>query len=136
MEKMNVGVLFRVSAFAVACLSATAMASPECAEMTGCDRKFCEMERQRDEAEKKGNAHQVAGLQKALSAAKENCTDEGLYQELAEDIEAAEADMAEYREDLEEALQEGDKEKITKYRKKLEEEKAELESLKSEQANF
>ena len=52
-----------------------------------------------------------------------------------EDIDASESDLAEYREDLEQARREGDTRKVAKYLQKIEEEKAELEALKREQAD-
>lgn len=131
MGTMRVGLLLNTAALLAALLSGPALASSECAGRTGCGRKFCEMKRQLDEAEKNGNAFKVAGLKTALSKAKANCTDKGLDQDRMEDIEKSEADLVEYREDLEKARRDRDERKVTKYRKKIEEEKAELKTLKN-----
>ncbi|MED5432502.1 MAG: DUF1090 domain-containing protein [Pseudomonadota bacterium] len=116
-------------------LPSQVLASPQCADAVGCERKFCEMERQIDEAEKQGNRRQAAGLETALAEARKSCTDTSLYQDMAEDIDASESDLAEYREDLEQARREGDTRKVAKYLQKIEEEKEELEALKREQAD-
>lgn len=129
MKKMNPGFIFKASALAVTLFSMPAMASEECADLTGCDRKFCEMERQIEEAKNNGNPHKVAGLKKALSEAKENCTDEGLYQDLQEEVDASKSDLAGYEEDLAEARQDGEDKKVAKYLRKIQEEKTELEQL-------
>lgn len=129
MKKMNVGFIFKASALAVTLFSMPAMASPKCADLTGCDRKFCEMERQMEEAKNNANLHKVAGLKKALSEAKKNCTDEGLYQDLQEEVDASKSDLAGYEEDLAEARQDGEDKKVAKYLRKIQEEKTELEQL-------
>jgi len=114
-------------------LAATpALASSSCEAVKGCDRKFCEIEQQLDIAQKKGNDHQVAGLEKALKEAKQHCTDEGLREDLIEDIKDAKEDMAEYKADLRESEEDGDRDDLRKYQKKIEEERTEIQQLENE----
>lgn len=108
------------------------LASSGCEGVKGCDRKFCEIEQQLDIAQKKGNKHQVAGLEKALKEAKRHCTNEGLREDLVEDIQDAKKDLAEYEADLREAKEDGDMDDRRKYQQKIEEEQNEIQQLESE----
>ncbi|MDN6298403.1 MAG: DUF1090 domain-containing protein [Halomonas sp.] len=108
------------------------LASSSCEGVKGCDRKFCEIEQQLDIAQKNGNKYQVAGLEKALKEARRHCTDEGLREDLAEDMEDAKEDLAEYEADLREAEADGDRDDRRKYRQKIAEEQNEIQRLESE----
>lgn len=119
------GLVLMLTAFPV-------LASASCGSLKGCDRKFCEIEHQLDIARESGNAHRVAGLEKALQEAKRHCTDEGLREDLIEDIEDAKEDLAEYEADLREAEADDDVDDRLKYRQKIEEEQHEIRQLESE----
>jgi small-conductance mechanosensitive channel len=119
------GLLFLLAA-------APALASSGCEGVKGCDRKFCEIEQQLDIAQENGNKYQVAGLEKALKEAKQHCTDEGLREDLIDDIQDAKEDLAEYKADLRESEEDGDMDDRRKYQHKIEEEKAEIQQLENE----
>lgn len=109
-----------------------AMASLDCENLKGCDRKFCEIENQLNIAQEKGNDRKADGLAKALAEANLHCTDEGLRKDLIKDIQEAVDDLSEYEADLEEAEEDGDIDDTRKYQKKIEEEKIEIKHLKDE----
>jgi len=111
-------------------------ASSRCDGLAGCERKFCEIETQIDNAEKQANADKVAGLKKALSEARDHCTDDSLRQELKDDIKEARSDLLDYQEDLDEARADGDEEKVAKYQKKIADEITELEALQKALSEF
>lgn len=119
------GLVLMLAAFPV-------IASAGCEGVKGCDRKFCEIEHQLDIARESGNTHRVAGLEKALQEAKRHCTDEGLREDLIDDIEDAKEDLAEYEADLKEAEEDGDTGDRRKYRQKIEEEKNDIKQLEDE----
>lgn len=78
-------------------------------------------------------------MTKALKEVKEvkaNCTNDGLKDKIAEKIESSEEDLAEYREDLEEAKQSGKTQKVKKYQRKIEDEIAERDRLVEELAEI
>lgn len=109
-----------------------ALASSSCEGVTGCDRKFCEIENKLSIAQKHGNDHQVAGLKKALQEAKRHCTDENLREDLINDIQDAREDLAEYEADLAEAEADGGRDDRRKYQQKIKEEQNEIQQLESE----
>ncbi|PMH75676.1 DUF1090 domain-containing protein [Vibrio cyclitrophicus] len=113
-------------------LSFNSMASTQCDALIGCEKKFCEIEYQIKKAEQYDNQYKVERLTTALKAAKENCTNEGLKDDLREKIESNEQDLAEYQADLEEAKQEDRADKIRKYEGKIEKELRKTDKLKQE----
>ncbi|MCY9862760.1 DUF1090 domain-containing protein [Vibrio coralliirubri] len=117
-------------------LSFNSMASTQCDALTGCEKKFCEIEYQIKKAEQYDNQYKVERLTKALKAAKENCTNEGLKDELREKIESNEQDLAEYQADLEEAKRDERADKIRKYEGKIEKELRKIDKLKQELAEI
>ncbi|CDT11258.1 conserved exported hypothetical protein [Vibrio coralliirubri] len=117
-------------------LSFNSMASTQCDALTGCEKKFCEIEYQIQKAEQYDNQYKVERLTKALKAAKENCTNEGLKDELREKIESNEQDLAEYQADLEEAKRDERADKIRKYEGKIEKELRKIDKLKQELAEI
>ncbi|MEZ9071068.1 DUF1090 domain-containing protein [Vibrio splendidus] len=112
--------------------SFNSMASSQCDALTGCEKKFCEIEYQIKKAEQYDNQYKVERLTTALKAAKENCTNEGLKDDLREKIESNEQDLAEYQADLEEAKRDDRADKIRKYEGKIEKELRNIDSLKQE----
>ncbi len=113
-------------------LSFNSMASTQCDTLVGCEKKFCEIEYQIKKAEQYDNNYKVERLTKALKAAKENCTNEGLKDEILEKIESNEQDLAEYQADLEEAKRDDRADKIRKYESKIEKELRKIDGLKQE----
>lgn len=99
---------------------------------TGCEAKRQNIEQQIDYARTQGNSHRVAGLEKALSEAKANCTDEGLRAERKSDVLKKEQKVEERRQELAEAQADGRADKISKKQQKLEEAQAELDEAKSQ----
>ncbi|WP_061037865.1 DUF1090 domain-containing protein [Vibrio coralliirubri] len=116
--------------------SFNSMASTQCDALTGCEKKFCEIEYQIKKAEQYDNQYKVERLTKALKAAKENCTNEGLKDDLREKIESNEQDLAEYQADLEEAKRDERADKIRKYEGKIEKELRKVDKLKQELAKI
>ena len=117
-------------------LSFNSMASTQCDTLVGCEKKFCEIEYQIKKAEQYDNKYKVERLTKALKAAKENCTNEGLKDEILEKIESNEQDLAEYQADLEEAQRDDRADKIRKYESKIEKELRKIDGLKQELAEI
>ncbi|MCX2761033.1 DUF1090 domain-containing protein [Vibrio sp. Sgm 22] len=107
-------------------------ASTQCDALTGCEKKFCEIEYQIKKAEQYDNQYKVERLTTALKAAKENCTNEGLKDDLREKIESNEQDLTEYQADLEEAKRDDRADKIRKYEGKIEKELRKIDKLKQE----
>ncbi|OEE62658.1 DUF1090 domain-containing protein [Vibrio splendidus] len=112
--------------------SFNSMASTQCDALTGCEKKFCEIEYQIKKAEQYDNQYKVERLTTALKAAKENCTNEGLKDDLREKIESNEQDLAEYQADLEEVKRDDRADKIRKYEGKIEKELRKIDKLKQE----
>jgi L-lactate utilization protein LutC len=113
-------------------LSLQSFASAQCGDLSGCERKSCEIEYQIDKAKEYSNQHKVDGLTKALKEVKANCTNAGLKEKIAEKIESSEEDLAEYRADLEEAKQYGRTQKVKKYQHKIDDEIEERDRLMEE----
>ncbi|MEZ8515010.1 DUF1090 domain-containing protein [Vibrio cyclitrophicus] len=113
-------------------LSFNSMASTQCDALIGCEKKFCEIEYQIKKAEQYDNQYKVERLTTALKAAKENCTNEGLKNELREKIESNEQGLTEYQADLEEAKRDDRADKIRKYEGKIEKELRKIDKLKQE----
>ncbi|WP_193073581.1 DUF1090 domain-containing protein [Pseudomonas sp. FME51] len=98
---------------------------------TCADKEQRIMERlQRAEAAK--NQGQVRGLNKALQEVRDHCTEEGLAAERQRRIAESEAEVEERREDLAEAIRDGDKNKIEKREGKLAEALKELDEAQAE----
>ena len=100
--------------------------------MIGCEKKFCEIERELKIAQEKENERQANGLRISLKNAREHCTDKGLKENLLEKIDEAKEEIAKYESDLKEAEEYGKTDKIYKYQEKIEEEKIKIKSLNDE----
>ncbi len=116
--------------------SIPALASTDCGNLKGCERKFCEIERQLNIAQEKDNERKADGLKKALDEAKEHCTDKGLKDDLVEEIEEVKEEIVEYESDLKKAKKYGKTDKVRKYQEKIEEEKNKLRRLEDELSNL
>ena len=116
--------------------SIPALASTDCSNLKGCERKFCEIERQLNIAQEKDNERKADGLKKALDEAKEHCTDKGLKDDLVEEIEEVKEEIVEYESDLKKAKKYGKTDKVRKYQEKIEEEKNKIKHLEDELSNL
>ncbi len=105
---------------------------PDCTDLIGCERKFCEIEKQIVIAQEVGNTHKVEGLEKALKEALDNCTNKGLIEELMGKILEAKEDLAEHEADLREAEADEKQDKIVKYREKIVEDTNKIKRLEDE----
>jgi len=117
-------------------MSIPVFASSDCGNLKGCEKKFCEIERQLEIAQEKGNKGKVNGLTRSLENAKEHCTDKDLKEDLVEKIEEVNNEIIEYESDLKEAKEYGKKDKVRKYQEKIEEEKNKIKRLDDELSNL
>ncbi|MGY5796241.1 DUF1090 domain-containing protein [Rheinheimera faecalis] len=113
----------------VAVAPAVAQTQASCSALKGCEQKFCEMEIQLNMAKQTGNTDQVAGLQMALDNARTSCSDTRLKDALTAKLAEANQDLVRYQADLQQAEQQGKKDKVVKYKKKLEETTSEIKRL-------
>lgn len=120
-----------ISAF-LSVISLPSLASAQCSDLTGCEQKFCEINKQLTIAQQQNNPDKIAGLETALRQAKANCTNDKLKQNVIDKINGSKQDIAEYDADLIEAESAGKADKVTKYQKKIAEEENKIKYLKSE----
>ncbi len=113
----------------VAVAPAVAQTQASCSALKGCEKKFCEMEIQLNMAKQTGDNNQVAGLQMALDNARTSCSDTRLKDALTAKLAEANQDLVRYQADLQQAEQQGKKDKVMKYKKKLEETTSEIKRL-------
>ncbi|HCM9113612.1 TPA: DUF1090 domain-containing protein [Enterobacter hormaechei subsp. steigerwaltii] len=99
--------------------------------MSLCQEKEQDIQREISYAEKHNNQHRIDGLKKALSEVKDNCTDSQLRADHQEKIAEQKDEIAERRQDLQEAKEKGDAEKIAKRERKLQEAQDELKALEA-----
>lgn len=114
-----------VLALALASLSASAAATSLCQE------KEQDIKREIGYAEKHNNQHRIDGLKKALSEVQAHCTDSKLRADHQEKIAEQKDEVREREQDLKEAEQKGDADKVAKREHKLQEAKKELNALES-----
>lgn len=113
----------------VAVTPAIAQTQASCGALKGCEQKFCEMETQLTMAKQAGDTNQVSGLQMALDNARTSCSDTKLKDALTAKLVDANKDLVSYQADLQQAEQQGKKDKVMKYKKKLEETTSEIKRL-------
>ena len=99
--------------------------------MSLCQEKEQDIQREISYAEKHNNQHRIDGLKKALSEVKDNCTDSRLRADHQKKIAEQKDEIAERRQDLQEAKAKGDAEKIAKRERKLQEAQDELKALEA-----
>ena len=114
-----------VLALALASLSASAAATSLCQE------KEQDIQREIGYAEKHNNQNRIDGLKKALSEVQAHCTDSKLRADHQEKIAEQKDEVREREQDLKEAKQKGDANKVAKRAHKLQEAKKELNALES-----
>lgn len=123
--KVGVGALLTILSFQVS-------AQVDCSQLKGCDKKYCEIEKQLQIAKDKDNKKQISGLTKSLDNAKKNCTNSALKKELNGKIKDANADVVDYERDLKKAQNKGDAKKASKYQSKIEQKKIEIKSFEKD----
>ncbi len=111
---------------------ALAQTAASCSALKGCEQKFCEIEMQLTMAKQSGDTHQVAGLQMALDNARTSCDDSRLKDALNAKLAEANQDLVRYQADLQQAEQAGNKDKVLKYRNKLDEVTSKINQLKQQ----
>lgn len=111
-------------ALSVTCVLAAGQPGPACAA------KQAEIESNIAAAQARGNAREVAGLQKALEANQRHCTDEGLAQEHAQRVEKAQKKVAEREAELAKAQSTNKQKKIDKAQQKLDRARADLDQAR------
>lgn len=97
-----------------------------------CASKEADILRQLEHAREQGNAGRIGGLETALSKVRAHCTDAELQAERQEDIDEAREEISEREADLQEALRDGDPEKIETRERKLAEARNELREILEE----
>lgn len=98
----------------------------DCSALRSCAAKFCHIENDIAAAQANGNTRREAGLRRALSEARDSCTDESLRKDRLQAIDERKEEVQEREEDLAEARSEGKQDKIAKAQRKLEEAQADL----------
>ncbi|MDQ2166455.1 DUF1090 domain-containing protein [Vibrio anguillarum] len=124
--------MLKASGVVLSILSFYSFASLNCSGLSGCERKYCEIEQQIESAQLSNNQKKIKGLKVALAEAKSNCSDTKLKQDLADEIKETKDKIAEYNLDLQEAKGSGKDNKVRKYQNKIQEEERKLESLLQE----
>ncbi|OEE38721.1 hypothetical protein A1QS_15545 [Vibrio ordalii FS-238] len=124
--------MLKASGVVLSILSFYSFASLNCSGFSGCERKYCEIEQQIENAQLANNQKKIEGLKVALAEAKSNCSDTKLKQDLADEIKETKDKIAEYNLDLQEAKGSGKDNKVRKYQNKIQEEERKLESLLQE----
>jgi len=112
-----------------ALVPAVAQTQASCSALKGCEQKLCEIETQLNMAKQTGDTNQVTGLQMALDNARASCSDTQLQQGLTTKLVVANQDLVRYQADLQQAERDGNKDKVVKYRKKLQETTSEIKRL-------
>ncbi|MDF5507085.1 DUF1090 family protein, partial [Vibrio parahaemolyticus] len=76
-------------------------------EVKGCDAKELAVEQQLEYAKAQGNEHRIKGLEQALSAIQNECSEGELRQELQAEVEEKTKEVEEREEELVEAQHSG-----------------------------
>ncbi len=101
-------------------------------EVKGCDAKELAVEQQLEYAKAQGNEHRIKGLEQALTAIQNECSEGELRQELQAEVDEKARDVEEREQELAEAQRSGKADKIEKKRHKLAEAQQELLEAKRE----
>ncbi|RHW23111.1 DUF1090 domain-containing protein [Pseudomonas jilinensis] len=109
-------------------LAACAESGPQ----IGCEAKQTELQQQIRDARDRDQQGRLKGLERALSAVQEHCTDAGLLAEARDKLQESEAEVAERQQDLQHARTNGDSDDIRKRERKLEEALQEREQHRAE----
>lgn len=98
----------------------------------GCVAKSQEISTKLEEAKAEGNKQQQAGLEKALSEVKANCSEATLVKQYEQKVLDAKREVSRRQADLNKAMAKGDPEKINKRKDKLAESRKELQDAQTE----
>ncbi|MFW0764508.1 DUF1090 domain-containing protein [Trabulsiella odontotermitis] len=96
-----------------------------------CQEKAQDIQREISYAEKHHNQNRIDGLKKALNEVNAHCSDRQVLADHQKKIARQKDDVAERRQELNEAKQKGDADKIEKRERKLKEAQDELKALES-----
>ena len=121
-----------LSGLLLSLITPLAHSAQQCEGLTGCDEKSCQIENQIAQAKKYDNQHKVSGLQRALEEVKSHCTNEGLTEKLTEELNEVNEEIAEYQDDLKEAIDDNEADKITKYQQKIDKKQRKAAELEKE----
>ena len=86
-----------------------------------CQEKEQDIQKEITYAQKHNNQSRIDGLNKALKEVRANCTDSKLRADHQKKIAGQKEEIAERKQDLQEAKQKGDADKVTKREHKLQE---------------
>ena len=106
--------------------------SANCSTLKGCEQKICELEMQQRMAKQSGDTNQITSVQMALDNTRASCSNTLLKDSLTAKLAEANQDLVRYQADLQQAEQDGQKDKMPKYRKKLDEVTSEINRLKQQ----
>lgn len=126
MSKHSIKILLPLFLFPLSALAS------DCSQKIGCERKACEIEMKIDIAKANGYDNKLEGLTDALDQVNTYCTNEELKSELMDDIEDAQEEIVEYKEELQEAQDFNEDDKVAKYQGKIDEEKQKIEQYKQD----
>lgn len=115
-------------------ISFVGFSQSNCKQLTGCERKLCELNTKLEYAKQRGNQNEIKGVENAISHTKKNCTTKTVTRDLEKKVKEKQQKVSEKTADLNKAIKDNEsKEKINKKKKKLEEAKAELNKALLEQ---
>jgi hypothetical protein len=108
-------------------ISSIGFAQSNCKDLTGCERKLCELNTKLEYAKQYGNQNKIRGIENAIAQTKKNCTTKTVNNDLDKKVKDKEQKVKERTDDLNKSIKDNEsKEKIDKKKKKLDEAKAEL----------
>lgn len=129
---MNINLMTKNTALALALIALPATAALADPGLTGCAAKKAEIQQQIDYAKAHDNSYRIAGLEKALAETSAHCTDASLRADREADVRKKEQKVAERQQELAEAKASGRSDKIAKKQEKLERAQQELAEAKAE----
>lgn len=88
-------------------------------DLTGCDRKKAELERELAYARQYGNKYRIEGLERALSNVNRYCSDDQLVADLRDDIDDKIEDVSKLERELAQAIARGDSRRMAEKESKL-----------------
>lgn len=120
--------LFSPLILALACAlgSPAVLAAEQPPAASGCVLKSQEINDKVQQAKTDGNKHEQAGLEKALSEVKANCSETTLLKQHEQKVLDAKREVTRRQADLNKAMAKGDPERINKRKDKLAESRKEL----------
>ncbi|UJF21190.1 DUF1090 domain-containing protein [Shewanella sp. OMA3-2] len=105
--------------------------SLNCDSYIGCERKFCEIEKQISIAKGNNNQTKLAGLNIALTESRAHCSNKSIIEDLISEADEIKQDILEYEQDLKEAQASQKTDKILKYTNKIAEKNVKLQDVET-----